>query len=858
MPDKYTVQNPLYPTQWGLRNTGQQGGHIGADIDVVPVWPDYTGVGVRVGVIDDGVQLDHPGLAPNIDVADSYDAVAKQSGGGAGGPTGAGQNHGTAVAGIIGAANSQTGSIGVAPAATLISFRIPLGNDPLYTGEGSTDFLPTEDQAIENAFNQALTTKVDVASDSWGSDAPFGDNFNSPTPPVYGSALVALATQGRGGLGAVIVFANGNARQVHADGTLNGLTGSRFVVAVAAVDNDGVVSSYSTPGANLLISAPAGASTDQLATIPGNGITTTDRTGPAGYNPQPSPAGDTTFDFNGTSAATPFVSGVVALMLQADPNLGYRDAQQILAYSARLTDPSASGWGTNGASNANGGGLHFNSDYGFGLIDARAAVRLAESYASAGNAAETASNEQSISGTYTAPTPQVVGKVLSKQITLGNDVLLNHLDLTLTMRAPNVQFSVFLYSPSGTTVEMAPAAAMAETIWPGTFTLGTDAFWGEKSGGVWTVALVPAVTAGDFASFLTAATVTGYGGRALGPPTLIYTDGFAASVAAAPAGAPDRTVIRPAAGPVTVNAAAVSGDVTFNLATSTGAIGGQAVTVAAGTTVSAIYSGDGNDHLYGTGQNDVFSAGRGVNTIDGGGGSNTAVLIGARANYQLGLDQAGITVNSRDGATQDTLTHIQSLRFGDTTGDLTAAISGSIIAGNTGAQFGQAYTGPVSGLQWQFLADTQQGLWVSSALPNVFLRGGTGNDALVATGGSNVIDGGGGSNWLVGGDGSDGGRDTFFIDNLLSAAPQTEWDTLIGFHSGDALTLWGFNPATDTYRWTDSSGAAGYTGATIEVDRVGSTAVTLATFTGLTVAGSGFATNAGQIGGLGYLAVGRV
>ena len=858
VPTTYTVKNPLFPTQWGLLNTGQQGGHIGSDIDVVPVWRDYTGLGVRVGVIDDGVQLDHPGLAPNIDVADSYDGATGMSGGGAGGPTTPEQNHGTAVAGIIGAANSQTGSIGVAPQATLIAFRVLLGDEPINSGEGSNDFIPTEDQTIENAFLQARLVNVDIASNSWGADQPFSDNFDAPTPPVYADAVRALAAQGRNGLGTVIVFANGNARLVGANGVLNGLTGSRFVVAVAAVDNNGVVSTYSTPGANLLVSAPAGASTPQSATIPGNGITTTDRTGQAGYNPQPSPAGDTTFDFNGTSAATPFVSGVVALMLQANANLGYRDVQQILAYSARLTDPSASRWTTNAASNSNGGGLHFNSDYGFGFVDARAAVRLAESYASAGNPAETAANEQRVSGSYSAPAPQMVGQGFSKKISLGADVFLNHVDLTLSIASPNVQFSVLLRSPSGTVVELAPAAAFNGSRWPGTFTLGTDAFWGERSSGAWTVALVPPTPAGDAGSFVTAATVTAYGAPASVAQPLIYTDDFAAAVASAPAGSPDRTVIQSASGPVAVNASAVSGDVTLNLANAAGSIGGNAVTVAPGTTVTAVYSGDGNDHLTGTNQNETFSAGRGANTIDGGGGSNTAILIGARADYQLGLGQAGITVNSRDGATQDTLTRIQSLSFADAKGDLTAALSGSIIAGNTGTQFGQAYAGPVSTLQWQFLADTPQDLTIASALPNVFLHGGTGSDALVAKGGSNVLDGGAGSNWLVGADGSDGGHDTFFIDNLSSATPQTEWDTLVGFHPGDALTLWGFNAATDTYRWTDGSGAAGYTGATIEVDRAGSAAVTLATFAGLSEAGGGFATSVGQVGGTSYLAVGRL
>ena len=83
--------------------------------------------------------------------------------------------------------------------------------------------------------------------------------------------------------------------------------------------------------------------------------------------------------FGGTSAAAPIVSGVVALMLDANPYLGYRDVQEILAYSARQTSVT-SGYQYNGATNWNGAGLHFSNDFGAGLVDAHAAVRLAETW----------------------------------------------------------------------------------------------------------------------------------------------------------------------------------------------------------------------------------------------------------------------------------------------------------------------------------------------------------------------------------------------------------------------------------------------------------------------------------------------
>src|SRR5262249_55514677 len=85
----------------------------------------------------------------------------------------------------------------------------------------------------------------------------------------------------------------------------------------------------------------------------------------------------------GTSFAAPVVSGIVALMLEANPRLGYRDIQEILALSARTVGTDASNptdWTSNPPTNWNGGGMHVSHDYGFGEVDAKAAVRLAETW----------------------------------------------------------------------------------------------------------------------------------------------------------------------------------------------------------------------------------------------------------------------------------------------------------------------------------------------------------------------------------------------------------------------------------------------------------------------------------------------
>jgi len=131
---------------------------------------------------------------------------------------------------------------------------------------------------------------------------------------------------GRGGLGIILVKSAANSRAYDIDVNHNQYDNDTNAVVVAAVNNDGFVSNYSSYGTPILISAfgsPGGSA--------GSGtIMTTDRTGTPGYT-----TGDYEPSFNGTSAAAPMVSGIVALMLQANPGLGWRDVQMILADTAR-------------------------------------------------------------------------------------------------------------------------------------------------------------------------------------------------------------------------------------------------------------------------------------------------------------------------------------------------------------------------------------------------------------------------------------------------------------------------------------------------------------------------------------------
>ena len=147
-------------------------------------------------------------------------------------------------------------------------------------------------------------------------------------------------------------------------------------------------------------------------------------------------------------------------------------------------------------------------------------------------------------------------------------------------------------------------------------------------------------------------------------------------------------------------------------------------------------------------------------------------------------------------------------------GDPPAVRNFAILNTNSNDAFytaGDAYTGPVQGLQHQYINITPDNLDITALVPNSFIHSGSGEDAIDVSGvgGTNVLDGSTGSNFLVGGS----GNDTFFIDDR-GATAQT-WSTVSNFHTNDAVTLYGITPADFSFTWTDNQGAVGYTGLTL-------------------------------------------
>ena len=372
--------DPLFSDQWHLQNTGQDGGTPAEDSNVLPVWSmNLKGEGIRIAIVDEDLEISHEDLATNVATGLSHNYLT-----GLTDPacpvTAVGCGHGTAVAGVAAARDfNNLGVRGVAPRANIVGYNLLQ----------SRNISNEADAMIRNAEN------IHVSNNSWG--PPDNADLHA-TPLAWRDAIATGLNLGRNGKGTIYVWAAGNGAIAGDNANYDGYANHRSVNAICSVDDKGVRTEYSEPGANLRVCAAS----QELATS-GHGITTTDRSGATGFNINGS--GDysnTNYSktFTGTSASVPIVAGTVALLLQAQANLGWRDVQLILAQSARRNDPTHQDWSQNGA------GHWVNHDYGFGVIDANNAISTALSWS---NVATEITHVQSSSPLLAIPDDNITG-----------------------------------------------------------------------------------------------------------------------------------------------------------------------------------------------------------------------------------------------------------------------------------------------------------------------------------------------------------------------------------------------------------------------------------------------------------------
>jgi subtilisin family serine protease len=309
------VENPLRPLQWNIRNNANvPGAIIGADMNVENAWnAGATGTGIRVAVIDDGVDLTHPDLVNNL--LPGFDATGNNSGGA---PV-ANNGHGTNCAGIIAATDNTDGVIGVAFNARIIPIRMAI-----VSADGF--FLNLTETMKATCFNEAVNRGADIISCSWG-----GGSVSAQV----NAAIQDAVNNGRGGRGCVVLFSAGNNNNA-----ISAISSNQNVIAVGASStcdtrkrsssNPALVNPGVTPDPEGVScdgegwwGSSFGTGLDVIA--PGVWISTTDNVGANGFV-----AGNFNDRFNGTSAACPNTAAVVALILSVNPNLTGIQARNIL------------------------------------------------------------------------------------------------------------------------------------------------------------------------------------------------------------------------------------------------------------------------------------------------------------------------------------------------------------------------------------------------------------------------------------------------------------------------------------------------------------------------------------------------
>ncbi|MFP6872421.1 MAG: S8 family peptidase [Verrucomicrobiales bacterium] len=446
---RFTSNDPRYAWntsntgyQWHLNNTGQNGSIAGHDVNVTSVWNSYLGSGVTIGIVDDGLEVTHPDLSPNANTTIDHNwnngAPDDPT------PTSIFDGHGTSCAGVAAARGGNAiGVTGVAPQASLVGLRLIAGS------------ITAKEEAEALAWRNDI---IDIKSNSWGWHDS-GDALYS-LDPLVADALIDGTQNGRDGLGVIYVWAGGNGRQNGDYSNYDGHNNAPETISVGAVDSSKQQSYYSESGANVLVCAPSNGGTSS--------ITTTTLVAHGSY----------TDEFGGTSSATPLVAGVVALILEANPDLGWRDIQEILIRSSNKinlkTDPN---WSINGA------GFAFHHGYGAGMVDAEAAVALAKNWQNLGP-------QQSVtrtSGSLGLPIPDDNSVGISASLIFPPGKLrVEHVRLTVDINhSYRGDLVITLTSPDGT------MSRFSEVHGDGysdiNYTFLSVHHWGESATGTWTV-----------------------------------------------------------------------------------------------------------------------------------------------------------------------------------------------------------------------------------------------------------------------------------------------------------------------------------------------------------------------------------
>nr|XP_029512291.1 proprotein convertase subtilisin/kexin type 5-like [Oncorhynchus nerka] len=413
----------------------------------------HTGKGVVVSILDDGIEREHPDLRPNFDPFASYDFNGNDDDPTPRYDSSNDNSHGTKCAGMVAAAaNNSQCTVG-------ISFNARIGGIRMLDGD-VTDIV----EAQSLSFRQQ---HIDIYSASWG---PEDDGRTVEGPgPLARLALDNGIRTGRKGRGSIFVWASGNGGRNRDHCSCDGYTNSIYTISISSTTHSGARPDYLEPCPSTLASTYSSFSTDRQ----GAKMVTLDLKQGCSK------------EHSGTSVSAPMAAGVIALTLEANPLLTWRDVQHIIVRTSQASHLTSPDWHTNGA------GYQVSHLYGFGLLDAESMVKEAERWRLVPS--QHVCKEAPTQESRTIPPGLVLRSVYEStgcsHHPLQHIVYLEHVVIRVTItHSHRGDLSVTLTSPAGTKSQLLANRPLDHSIegfqsWE----FMTTHCWGEKASGEWSL-----------------------------------------------------------------------------------------------------------------------------------------------------------------------------------------------------------------------------------------------------------------------------------------------------------------------------------------------------------------------------------